>query len=117
MDNKLKQWRAADKHLPRVMRDFHSQKAIFQAMHEMTQLPAAKEGEHRAWAGDDISWVTGQCYVLDRFLWFMARHGYTLQRSRAKLSFDSLSENLALLESQRVAALKAMLTPTPPASN
>ena len=30
------------------------------------------------------SWVEGQCYVIDVFLWFMARRGYTLQRSKVK---------------------------------
>lgn len=65
------------KYLPPILRDFHDQKDIFKAMHEIVNV----EGHDYA---KKVDWVSGQCYVIDIFLWFMARRGYTLQRSRVK---------------------------------
>jgi len=87
MDDGLKQWRKDGKHLPYVLRDFHGQKDIFRAMHEMTEVDKNEYAK-------DISWVSGHCYVIDCFLWFMARHGYTLQRSRARIKFEDLGGNV-----------------------
>jgi hypothetical protein len=86
IDSKVEQWRKDGRHLPRFMRDFHDQKDIFKAMHSMT---AVEKHEY----AKDVSWVVGQCYVIDIFLWFMARHGYTLQRTPKKLPFEDLYEN------------------------
>lgn len=52
--------------------------------------------------------VEGQCYVIDCFLWFMARHGYTLQRSRAQQDFDSLEETIAAFEARETALFAQM---------
>lgn len=41
-----------------------------------------------------VDWVTGQCYVIDVFLWFMGMHGYTLQKSRAIVDFLPLEKTL-----------------------
>lgn len=109
MDAKLIKWRAAGKHLPPFFRDFHNQKAVFKGMHELVQMPESD-------IGGKITWVEGHCYVIDRFLWFMARHGYTLQRSRANQNFDSLDDNLAVLEKERTASLQKMLAGTGPDS-
>ncbi|MNY63704.1 hypothetical protein D3C86_2007050 [compost metagenome] len=49
-----------------------------------------------------VDWVTGQCYVIDIFLWFMARRGYTLQRSRAKVPFRDLHEDVENARMQRL---------------
>lgn len=77
------------RYLPPVMRDFHDQKEIFRAIHGLTGW---NEGE--GW-GREIPWVNGQIYTIDLFLHFMARHGYTLQRSRAKVPFHDLDEKVA----------------------
>lgn len=93
MDEELRAWRAAGKHLPDILKDFHDQKDVFKTMHAFI-------GEQRAEEGPYIqrpTWVEGQCYVLDCFLWFMARHGYTLQRSRANQTFDSLEESIKIV--------------------
>lgn len=84
MDEKVRAWRASGKYLPVILRDFHDQKDVFKTVHELTNV----EGHEYC---KDISFVTGQCYVIDIFLWFMARHGYTLQRSRMPLNFDDLA--------------------------
>lgn len=104
MDSKLQAWRQAGKHLPDILKDFHDQKAIFQAMHEMLNLPD-KESAIR-----QPNFVEGQCYVIDCFLWFMARHGYTLQKSRAKLEFESLEDNVQAIEARKAELLKQILS-------
>lgn len=73
---------AAEKHLPIFMRDFHDQKDLFKAI-SMTYP------EH------PVSWVDGHCYTIDRFLPFMAKHGYTLQRTRAKMRFADIRTTVA----------------------
>jgi hypothetical protein len=109
MDEKLKQWRADGHHLPKVLRDFHDQKEVFKAMHDMLIVKPSD-------IGSEISVVEGQVYVVDRFLWFMARHGYTLQKSRARQNFDSLEGNVQSFTEQRNAAFAKLLglTPVPP---
>lgn len=84
MADALADWMKNGKYLPDVMRDFHDQKDLFKAMHEL-QKPNAEPSP-----ADEVNWIAGQCYVVDRFLWFMARRGYTLQRSRAKVPFRDL---------------------------
>ena len=83
MEEGVKEWRRDGKYLPKFLRDFHDQKDIFKAIHQMTDV----QGHEYA---KDISWVAGQCYVIDIFLWCMARFGYTLQKTRTKLKFEDL---------------------------
>jgi len=63
----------SEEHLPDFLRDFHSQKDIFKTIHWLYS------GKDHA---KEISWIDGHCYTIDWFLWFMAKHGYTLQKSR-----------------------------------
>ena len=98
--SKIDDWLESGKYLPDVLRDFHDQKDVFKAMHETINV----EGHNYA---KDVSWVAGQCYVIDIFLWWMARRGYTLQRSRAKQEFVSLAETLRKSEDRRMAAMKS----------
>lgn len=98
MADELDAWMKAGKYLPDVLRDFHDQKDVFKAMHDL-QKPASPSdavGGHYS-----LSFVTGQCYVIDRFLWFMARRGYTLQRSRANLPFRDLQADVAAATEKR----------------
>ena len=61
-----------DKHLPKWLRDFHDQKDVFKAIED-------------TWGREeppyDVNWRNAQCYVIDRFLRFMAFHGYTLRKT------------------------------------
>lgn len=82
------EWLKSLAYLPPPLRDFHDQKDIFKAMHEIINV----QGHEFA---RSVDWVTGQCYVIDIFLWFMARRGYTLQRSRAKVPFRDLHADVA----------------------
>ena len=64
------------RYLPQWFRDFHAQKDFFKYMH------------HRIEPGKrlSVSWVDGHIYVIDFFLWFMAKRGYTLQKCKSKTS-------------------------------
>ena len=81
------EWMKSGKYLPRILRDFHDQKDLFKAMH---QIVAVDKHEYCK----DVGWVQGQCYVIDIFLWFMARRGYTLQRTRQRFDFNDLSSEI-----------------------
>lgn len=76
-------WLKAGQYLPPPLRDFHDQKDVFKLMHNRINV----EGHEYA---KSVNWVAGQCYVIDIFLWFMARRGWTLQRSRTALEFNDL---------------------------
>lgn len=98
MPDALDAWMKAGNYLPEPLRDFHDQKDVFKAMHDL-QKPASPLD---AIAGHyDLSFSTGQCYVIDRFLWFMARRGYTLQRSRAHLPFRDLEADVLAAKQAR----------------
>jgi len=95
MDDKTTEWLKSLQYLPEGLRDFHDQKDVFKAMHDIINV----QGHEYA---RSVDWVTGQCYVIDIFLWFMARRGYTLQRSRAKVPFRDLHEDVANARTQRL---------------
>lgn len=81
--DRLSEWLISGEYLPRFMRDFHDQKDIFKAMHN-TIHNADDNGNPR----------DGHIYVVDTFLWYMARCGYTLQRSRKDVPFKELQEDI-----------------------
>lgn len=60
------------KYLPKKLRDFHDQKDLFKAIH----------GTFEQSPGHEVNWIDGHVYTVDVFLWVMAAHGYTLQKSR-----------------------------------
>ncbi|WP_343638946.1 hypothetical protein [Roseateles sp.] len=89
-------WIKAGRHLPPEMRDFHDAKDLFKAIHERAEVD--KMG-----GPGSIDPIAAQCYVMDVFLWFMARRGYTLQKSRAKLAFRDLAADVKESNAQRLA--------------
>lgn len=99
----LDQWMKDGKYLPPTMRDFHDQKDIFKAVHDIIMVEKHEYAK-------DVSWVAGQCYVIDIFLWFMAKRGYTLQRSRARLPFRSLEADVQAARDQSRAAMALALS-------
>lgn len=81
----FREWREKGKHLPIFMRDFHDQKDIFKAMtdyfNNADEMP--------------VSWQDGHVFTIDWFLWFMAAHGYTLQKTAAKCdNFHELDKTI-----------------------
>ena len=77
--SKLSEWMNNGEYLPEILRDFHDQKDLFKTMHYLYQ-----DNES---AKDVPNWINGQIYVIDWFLWYMARRGYTLQKSRKRVKF------------------------------
>jgi hypothetical protein len=93
-------------HLPACLRDFHDQKDVFKLMHRLY----GHESQTGTFDHYDVSipWTTGQCYVIDWFLWFMAQRGYTLQRSRAKVDFRDLDDEVKAMKEDRDALRQAL---------
>ncbi len=94
MDADLKGWRDEQKHLPEFMRDFHNCKRLFKGISEHIVC----EDDHPA---NDVNWRQAHCYTIDVFLWFMAKHGLTLQRSRSRKNFEDLDALLDQLDAER----------------
>lgn len=88
-------------YLPKPLRDFHDAKEVFKTMH--TNISRDNESIK------PVNWVQGQCYVIDIFLWFMARHGWTLQRSRAKVDFYDLDASIDSRRERDSEAFRQML--------
>ena len=72
-----------EKHLPSELRDFHAQKAIFKRVWRMVTKSREKHPDRTDYLRD-MDWMAGHIFVIDFFLWFMALHGWTLQRSRVR---------------------------------
>lgn len=88
-------------YLPKPLRDFHDAKEVFKTMHA-TISPDNESIK-------PVNWVHGQCYVIDIFLWFMARRGWTLQRSRVDADFRDLGADIETRRQQDAAAFRQML--------
>lgn len=80
-------WRKDGKHLPRFLRDPQDQKALIASMHYFTCKADCPEL-------DEITMLIGENYIFNFFLWFMARHGYTLQKTRTDLPFEDIKQNI-----------------------
>lgn len=83
-------WLESLEYLPSFMRDFHDQKDLFKAMHNTI-----------ANADSNGNWRDGQIYVVDTFLWYMARCGYTLQKSRKSVDFKSIDDDIYKFKQQQ----------------
>ena len=84
----IEQWLKSGKYLPHPLRDFHDQKDVFKAIDTIMEVDEGALIKRP-------SWIEAHCYVIDTFLWFMARRGYTLQKTKTRLPFRSLQEDVA----------------------
>jgi hypothetical protein len=76
------------KHLPPIIRDFHDAKDVFKTMHSSMDLGKfPKEIQ-------SLGWINCHIFIIDVFLWWMAKRGYTLQKSRQKVGFLNLQEEI-----------------------
>jgi hypothetical protein len=76
------------------MRDFHAQKLLFKVINQMVERRQASDNEMEKVISKDLpNWSMAHIYVIDYFLWFMAKRGYTLQRSRAKVDFKDIADD------------------------
>lgn len=102
MNDKLQQWRESGKYLPPELQDFHAQKDLFKNIHTFV---AVDKHEYCK----DINWAVGQCYMIDIALWYLARKGYTLQKSRQKLEFEKIEDDTAARQEMENKQLVQML--------
>jgi hypothetical protein len=103
-------WLKSGKYLPQPLRDFHDQKDTFKAIHQAIDVKGHDYCK-------SVDWMAAHCYVIDIFLWYMARRGYTLQRSRQRLPFRDLEADVKEQTDKRNDAFARMLNqhiePTP----
>jgi len=98
-DDPLYTWQKSGDYMPPEFRDFHDQKDLFNAMHNTIQN-ADENGNAR----------DGHIYVVDTFLWYMARCGYTLQRCRRDLPFKDVNDDISRLERERAESFAKMIS-------
>lgn len=81
------------KYLPDFIKDFDDQKVLFKRLDRLVQ---ARNDVYTK----DVNWIAGQVYTIDVFLWFMAKHGYTLQKNRRKIEFENIYDDLDAFENE-----------------
>ena len=95
MEDELVKYLRSGDYLPKPMRDFHDQKELFKSMHILQQDNEGSE--------DMPNWRDGHVYIIDRFLWFMASRGYTLQKTRKQgVEFKDWPNYRAILKAENV---------------
>lgn len=94
MDSNLKKYMENGEYLPDFMRDFHNQKLLFKRIDEINKR---RNDDYTK----EIDWISAHVYTVDLFLWYMACHGYTLQKSRKKVSFYDIYDNLNNFEERK----------------
>lgn len=84
-------------YLPEFMRDFHDQKLFFKYMDEVVGNAKEKADSIGKMQLEGLpNWCAAQIYTIDFFLWVMARHGYTLQKSRKHIKdFDDIEKDMS----------------------
>lgn len=96
--SKVQEWLESGEYLPLFMRDFHDQKDLFKYLDEVRERSVKKNGgSYMA----NLTFSDAQIYTIDIFLWVMARHGYTLQRSRKGLVFSDLDDTISRANKSR----------------
>lgn len=95
----LTEWLKSGEYLPEFMRDFHDQKDVFKAIHN-TITNANENGNPR----------DGHIYVVDTFLWYMARCGYTLQKSRKQVEFKDMDDDIERMRREFSEKFRDMLS-------
>lgn len=86
-DLKINKWLQSGKHLPKCIRDFHDQKNLFKSIFERME-------PNKEYFLKELDYINTHTFVIDYFLYFMGRRGYTLQKNRTKLNFSDLSNDL-----------------------
>lgn len=89
-------WRSELKYLPSFMREFDKFSKVFYFLHECIGTPDESPFYK------SLNYRQGTIYVVDMFLWTLAKYGYTLQKSRIKgCDFADITESMEKLYSAR----------------
>lgn len=99
----MKDFLESGKHLPPFLRDFHNQKDVFKTLWcYMDKSSFPKEIQ-------TLGWVNFHIIIIDIFLWWMAKRGWTLQRSRQKVEFLDVNEDIKKYKDEQTEAFKKFL--------
>jgi hypothetical protein len=102
-------WLKDQKYLPRFMRDFHDQKGVFKWIWRQIEKQKAADPSISHCLGD-TNWIAAHVFVIDYFLWYMARHGYTLQPMRKHdWPVADWDRTIADMKNEDATAFRAML--------
>lgn len=110
----LLEWLRSGEYLPAPLRDFHDQKDVFKTLWRRVNQAKAKDPSLNTYLGQ-MTWTSAQIFAIDHFLWFMAVHGWTLQRSRARVTdgFDDLAAMVKQRRDEEAALLRQAMNATP----
>ena len=111
------EWLEGARHLPPFLRDFHDQKDFFKWMWRKVEAAKAKDASLGTYLCG-VTWTAAHVFVIDHFLWWMAMHGYTLQRCRSRDDFADIKVAIRQMKDEDAAAFRKMLdersaAPTP----
>jgi hypothetical protein len=110
IDPSLRKFLSETEHLPACLKDFHDQKRLFKRVDEMVQADIEQNGFEAKLAFEGYNWRLAHIFTIDKFLWFMAAHGYTLQKSRKKgVKFCDLEREMAAFEERQNKAFAEFL--------
>lgn len=114
----LTNWLRSGAYLPAPLRDFHDQKEVFKTLWQRVEKRKSKDPSTASYLGS-MGWVEAQVLVIDHFLWFMAAHGWTLQRSRARIAdpYEDLDGAIHLRREAEVALLKTLMAAPMPSNS
>jgi imidazoleglycerol phosphate dehydratase HisB len=111
MSNEAIQYTESKEYLPDFLKDFHDQKDLFKAIHELYKNNESLQKMPQ-------SWVDNHIFVMDYFLWFMGQHGYKLQKVRKKgIKFFDLHATIEEMNGRRGSALLKILQENKQQSN
>lgn len=98
----IQKWLENRKYLPLFLRDHDAQKDLFKCIHSTVDIEKSVQ--------NPPNWLDSQCYVIDVFLWYMAKRGYTLQRCRNQsIPFSNLEEDLTAFKNAQLNLLQREL--------
>jgi len=104
----FREWMDGLAYLPAWFRDFHDQKDVFKWIWRRVEKQRADSSSSNHVALKNLDWIAAHIFVIDFFLWFMARHGYTLQPARQDFEFDDWQTSIREMKDEDAAAWRAM---------
>lgn len=103
MSNEAIEYTQSKEYLPDFLKDFHDQKDLFKAIHQLYK-------DNESLQKMPNSWVDNHIFVIDYFLWFMGQHGYKLQKVRKKgVQFFNLHQTIEEMNKMRNVGLLEIL--------
>ena len=94
-----------DELMPDCLKDFHDAKDLFKAL--WTSCMTKDDKADHMYRG--FNWRNTMCFVMDKFLWFMAQHGYVLRQARHKRDYANMGETIEKNREQSANALEQLL--------